>query len=158
MAGFCSHKSSKICELVTMQIAIIWDLYGYQFYGMSKLFTLGSALLSSFPKHISRCSHTKLKFFKFLYGSCLLIKSHTCMSTSFCFMVRSWVISKCPFYFSLSMSNWPYISYADIVCGFIIPFWTIKGMVNIKNRGWNLMGIARYAIRLVHMFIWKKIK
>ena len=49
------------------------------------------------------------------------------------------------------MSNWPYISYADIVCGFIIPFWTIKGMVNIKNRGWNLMGIAHYAIRLVNI-------
>ena len=63
LAAFCSHKSSIICELVTMQIAIIWYLYGYQFYGMSKLFTLGSALLSSFPKHISRCSHTKLKLF-----------------------------------------------------------------------------------------------
>ena len=59
------------------------------------------------------------------------------------------------------MSNWPHISYVDIICGFSIPFWTIKGMVVIlKNRGWNLMGIAHYAIRLVialrqHKLYWE---
>ena len=91
----------------------------------------------------------------FLYGICMFINSHIailwhCMITNFRFMVRSRVISKCSF-FSLSVSNWLYISsFFDIVCGLSIPSWTIKGMVDIlKNRGWNLMGIAHYAIRLV---------
>ena len=73
-----------------------------------------------------------------------------CMITNFRFMVRSRVISKCSF-FSLSVSYWPYMSsFFDIVCGLSFPFRTSKGLVDIrKNRGWNLMGIAHYAIRLV---------
>ena len=63
LAWIFRHIYSIICELVTIKIAKIWDLYGYLFYGMSKFFTLGSALLSSLPKLISRCFHRILKLF-----------------------------------------------------------------------------------------------
>ena len=43
----------------------IQDLYGYQFYVVSKFSKFGTALLSSLPKHIFCCFHTKLKLLKF---------------------------------------------------------------------------------------------
>ena len=45
------------------------------------------------------------------------------------------------------MSNWPYSSYVDFVRHFCTCFWRFKEMVDTS--GWNLMGIAHYAICLV---------
>ena len=77
LAWIFRHIYSIICELVTIKFAKIWALYGYLFYGMSKLFTLGCALLSPLPKLISRCFHKILKLFYFFYYV-FFIKSHTC--------------------------------------------------------------------------------
>ena len=53
-------------------------------------------------------------------------------------------------YFSFSMSKWLYNSYIDSVSHFSIPFSLYSGMADIqRTSGWNLMGIAHYAIRLV---------
>ena len=88
LAWIFRHIYSIICELVTIKIAKIWDLYGYLFYGMSKFFTLGSALLSSLPKLISRCFHRILKLFLF-YVDYVFLSSHIlailwrCMYTNF---------------------------------------------------------------------------
>ena len=97
-----------------------------------------------------------------MYEICMFINSHNChfltlYDYQFSFYGRVPGYFKRPlFIFSLSMSNWPYISYVDIFWGYSIPFWTLNGMVDIlKNRGWNLMGIAHYAIRLVlYIRIW----
>ena len=70
------------------------------------------------------------------------------------FMVRSRVISKGHSLLLVCLWVIDCTSHMLIFCSFSIPFWTLKGMVDIlKNRGWNLMGIAHYAIRLVK-YMW----
>ena len=108
------------------------------------------------PKtHFSLFSY-KLNLFQVLYEIWMFINSHTVHIHDYQFSFYGKVtgnFKKPLFIFSLSMSNWPYISNVDIICGFSIPFWTFKGMVDIlKNRGWNIMGIAHYAIRLVSLY------
>ena len=117
----------------------IQDLNGYQFYIMSKFSKFGTALLSSLPKHIFHGFHRELKFFN-ISTEFEWLSIHMLAILWHCILPI------------LSMDYWPFISYVDIVCGFSIPFWTLKGMVDIlKNRGWNLMGFAHYAIRLVEI-------
>ena len=103
LASICSHKNSIKCELLDIQITIIWDLYGYQLYGLSKAFTLGSALLSSLPIQISRCFHKKFNCFNlykdFVYQVIYLPYYDIVCLPIFGFIVRSRVISKCNFLF-----------------------------------------------------------
>ena len=114
----------------------IQDLNGYQFYIMSKFSKFGTALLSSFPKHIFHCFHRELKFFN-ISTEFEWLSIHMLAILWHCILPI------------LSMDYWPFISYVDIVCGFSIPFWTLQGIDILKNRAWNLMSIAHYAIRLV---------